>query len=184
MEREDRKDLTFVNVVILNPPPHHHHHHHHFLGWIIEKYEYLKQFCWCTAKLSTWSPLFYITTTNSNTKVRMSKWYFMMQKYEADQSTTLSCPLLPTNYKLILVFNYFHNWSLSINNHLDDCVFSCLVFLSTTNINAKKSVTCWAEKYAEIYTSQCYIFPIFKVRDLISKFQKIGELKNGLKFFV
>ena len=117
-------------------------------------------------------------------KYECSKWYFMMQKYEADQSTTLSCPLLPTNYKLILVFNYFHNWSLSINNHLDDCVFSCLVFLSTTNINAKKSVTCWAEKYAEIYTSQCYIFPIFKVRDLISKFQKIGELKNGLKFFV
>ena len=38
----------------------------------------------------------------------------MMQKDEAHQSSTLSCPLLPTNYKLILVFNYFHNWSLSI----------------------------------------------------------------------
>ena len=37
-----------------------------------------------------------------------------MQKDEAHQSSTLSCPLLPTNYKLILVFNYFHNWSLSI----------------------------------------------------------------------
>ena len=43
MEQADRKDLTFVNVVILNPPPP--PHHHHSIRRIIEKYDYLEQFC-------------------------------------------------------------------------------------------------------------------------------------------
>ena len=103
----------------------------------------------------------------------------MMQKDEAHQSSTLSCALLPTNYKLILVFNYFHNWSLSITIWM----FVAWCFCPQP-IPMPKNCSMLSWKICRNIHVPVLYFPNFQSTRINIKISKIGELKNGHKFFV